>query len=95
VVLGGFGRIDTLLNVARVNHRMPAENLTEADYDFILDVNLKGPFLLSLRSASTGSPCRKYGTPWTRSSTANDPDDLDTAASPRFSAQRAPRLSTR
>jgi NAD(P)-dependent dehydrogenase (short-subunit alcohol dehydrogenase family) len=27
---------------------MPAERLTEADYDFILGVNLKGPFLLSL-----------------------------------------------
>jgi NAD(P)-dependent dehydrogenase (short-subunit alcohol dehydrogenase family) len=47
-VVGEFGRIDTLLNVAGVNRRMPAERLTEADYDFILDVNLKGPFLLSL-----------------------------------------------
>jgi NAD(P)-dependent dehydrogenase (short-subunit alcohol dehydrogenase family) len=47
-VLGEFGRIDTLLNVAGVNRRMPAEALTEADYDFILGVNLKGPFLLSL-----------------------------------------------
>jgi NAD(P)-dependent dehydrogenase (short-subunit alcohol dehydrogenase family) len=47
-VLGEFGRIDTLLNVAGVNRRKPAEQLTEDDYDFILDVNLKGPFLLSL-----------------------------------------------
>lgn len=47
-VLRDFGRIDTLLNVAGVNRRMPAERLTEADYDFILDINLKGPFLLSL-----------------------------------------------
>ena len=43
-----FGRIDTLLNVAGVNRRMPAEQLGEDDYDFIMDVNLKGPFLLSL-----------------------------------------------
>jgi gluconate 5-dehydrogenase len=43
-----FGRIDTLLNVAGVNRRMKAEKLTEADYDFIVDINLKGPFLLSL-----------------------------------------------
>ncbi len=43
-----FGRIDTLLNVAGVNRRMKAERLTEADYDFIVDINLKGPFLLSL-----------------------------------------------
>jgi len=47
-VLGEFGRIDTLLNVAGVNRRMPAEQLSEADYDFIMDINLKGPFLLSL-----------------------------------------------
>lgn len=43
-----FGRIDTLLNVAGVNRRMRAEKLTEEDYDFIVDINLKGPFLLSL-----------------------------------------------
>lgn len=43
-----YGRIDTLLNVAGVNRRMPAERLSEDDYDFILDINLKGPFLLSL-----------------------------------------------
>jgi gluconate 5-dehydrogenase len=46
--LKDFGRIDTLLNVAGVNRRMKAEKLTEADYDFIVDVNLKGPFLLSI-----------------------------------------------
>jgi NAD(P)-dependent dehydrogenase (short-subunit alcohol dehydrogenase family) len=43
-----FGRIDTLLNVAGVNRRMKAEKLTEDDYDYIVDINLKGPFLLSL-----------------------------------------------
>ena len=47
-VLDEFGRVDTLVNVAGVNRRMPAERLTEDDYDFILDINLKGPFLLSL-----------------------------------------------
>jgi NAD(P)-dependent dehydrogenase (short-subunit alcohol dehydrogenase family) len=47
-VVKDFGRIDTLLNVAGVNRRMKAEKLTEADYDFIVDINLKGPFLLSL-----------------------------------------------
>ena len=46
--VGDFGRIDTLVNVAGVNRRMKAEKLTEADYDFIVDINLKGPFLLSL-----------------------------------------------
>jgi gluconate 5-dehydrogenase len=47
-VLGDFGRVDTLINVAGVNRRMPSERLTAADYDFVMDVNLKGPFLLSL-----------------------------------------------
>jgi gluconate 5-dehydrogenase len=47
-VLAEFGRIDTLVNVAGVNRRMPAEQLREDDYDFILDINLKGPFLLSM-----------------------------------------------
>jgi gluconate 5-dehydrogenase len=47
-VFDRFGRVDTLLNVAGVNRRMKAERLTEADYDFIVDINLKGPFLLSL-----------------------------------------------
>jgi NAD(P)-dependent dehydrogenase (short-subunit alcohol dehydrogenase family) len=47
-VLSGFGHVDTLINVAGVNRRMPAERLTEDDYDFIVDINLKGPFLLSL-----------------------------------------------
>jgi NAD(P)-dependent dehydrogenase (short-subunit alcohol dehydrogenase family) len=47
-VLGDHGRVDTLLNVAGVNRRMKAERLKEADYDFIVDINLKGPVLLSL-----------------------------------------------
>lgn len=42
------GRVDTLLNVAGVNRRMKAEKLREDDWDFIVDINLKGPFLLSL-----------------------------------------------
>lgn len=46
-VIEQFGRIDTLVNVAGVNRRMPSERLTEEDWDFIVDINLKGPFLLS------------------------------------------------
>src|SRR5439155_10108781 len=37
----------TLINVAGMNRRMPAEKLTEADFDFVMDINFKGPFLLS------------------------------------------------
>jgi NAD(P)-dependent dehydrogenase (short-subunit alcohol dehydrogenase family) len=47
-VLAEHGHIDTLINVAGVNRRMLAEQLSEADYDFILGINLKGPFLLSV-----------------------------------------------
>jgi NAD(P)-dependent dehydrogenase (short-subunit alcohol dehydrogenase family) len=45
--LAKFDHIDTLINVAGVNRRMLAEKLSEDDYDYILDINLKGPFLLS------------------------------------------------
>src|SRR5687768_13994919 len=37
-VLGECGHVDTLINVAGVNRRKPAETVTEEDYDFILDV---------------------------------------------------------
>jgi NAD(P)-dependent dehydrogenase (short-subunit alcohol dehydrogenase family) len=46
-VLAEFGRIDTLVNVAGVNKRKRAETFTVEEYDFILDINLKGAFLLS------------------------------------------------
>ncbi len=42
-----FGRIDTLVNVAGVNRRKPAVEVTQDDYDFVLDINLKGAFFLS------------------------------------------------
>jgi gluconate 5-dehydrogenase len=47
-VVKQFGRIDVLLNVAGVNRRMRSENLTEDDYDFVVDINQKGAFLLAL-----------------------------------------------
>ena len=46
-VIGEFGRIDVLLNVAGVNRRKRVETVTEEDYDFILDINLKGAFLVA------------------------------------------------
>ena len=42
-----YGRIDTLVNVAGVNRRKPALEITEQDYDFVMDINLKGAFLMS------------------------------------------------
>jgi gluconate 5-dehydrogenase len=46
-VLGDHGRIDTLLNVAGVNRRMRVEQYSVEDYDFILDINLRGAFLVA------------------------------------------------
>lgn len=46
-VIGEFGRIDTLLNVAGVNRRIPAEKIEEDDFDFIMNINLKGAFLMA------------------------------------------------
>jgi NAD(P)-dependent dehydrogenase (short-subunit alcohol dehydrogenase family) len=46
-VLQKVDRIDTLINVAGVNRRRPSADVSEEDYDFILDINLKGAFLLS------------------------------------------------
>lgn len=40
-----FGRVDILINNAGTNIRGPIEQLTEADWDTVVDTNLKGPFL--------------------------------------------------
>ena len=42
-----FGRLDVLVNNAGVNIRNPALEFTEADWDFVTDVNLKGAFFLA------------------------------------------------
>ena len=42
-----FGPLDTLVNVAGVNRRKLATEVTEDDFDFIMDINLKGCFFLS------------------------------------------------
>jgi len=46
-VIGAYDRIDTLLNVAGVNKRQRAEIFLVEDYDSILNINLRGAFLLS------------------------------------------------
>ena len=42
-----FGRIDVLVNNAGVNKVQPALDVTEADFDYIVDVNFKGTFFMS------------------------------------------------
>lgn len=44
-VIREHGRVDTLLNVAGVNKRMKVEQYTVDEYDWILDINLRGAFL--------------------------------------------------
>ena len=46
-VISELERIDTLVNVAGVNRRMKAEDYTADDYDFVMDINLRGAFFLS------------------------------------------------
>jgi NAD(P)-dependent dehydrogenase (short-subunit alcohol dehydrogenase family) len=42
-----LGHIDTLINCAGVNRRKPALEMTEQDYDFVLDINMKGAFFVA------------------------------------------------
>ena len=42
-----FGRIDILINNAGVDAAAPAIDYTEADFDFVLDVNLKAYFFFA------------------------------------------------
>ena len=50
-VWGAFGRIDVLVNNAGYNSPKPAWDYTEAEFDYITDVNLKGAFFLTARVA--------------------------------------------
>ncbi|MEX0762312.1 MAG: SDR family NAD(P)-dependent oxidoreductase [Dehalococcoidia bacterium] len=46
-VLRAHGSIDVLVNNAGINKQGPVDTVTEADWDDVLAVNLKGPFLCS------------------------------------------------
>jgi NAD(P)-dependent dehydrogenase (short-subunit alcohol dehydrogenase family) len=46
-VLRQHGRIDTLVNVAGVNIRQPAERFSEEQFDFVMDINLRGAFFMA------------------------------------------------
>src|SRR5215217_1498184 len=46
-VLDRMGQIDILVNVAGVNRRRPSTEITEEDWDTVLDLNLKGLFFTS------------------------------------------------
>jgi NAD(P)-dependent dehydrogenase (short-subunit alcohol dehydrogenase family) len=42
-----LGPVDILINSAGINIRGPIQELSEADWDAVIDTNLKGPFLCS------------------------------------------------
>lgn len=43
--VAAFGQIDILVNAAGVVHSAPVTAITEADWDRVIDINLKGTFL--------------------------------------------------
>jgi NAD(P)-dependent dehydrogenase (short-subunit alcohol dehydrogenase family) len=53
-------RLDILVNNAGVNIRGPIEELAEADWDQVIDTNLKGPWLCS-RAAAPIMKAQRYG----------------------------------
>jgi len=46
-----FDRLDVLVNSAAIMERKPFLDITEADWDRVLDINLKGPFLCAQQAA--------------------------------------------
>jgi NAD(P)-dependent dehydrogenase (short-subunit alcohol dehydrogenase family) len=55
-----LGPIDILINNAGINIRGAVEQLTEQDWDMVLDTNLKGPFLCA-RAIGPGMVSRGWG----------------------------------
>jgi NAD(P)-dependent dehydrogenase (short-subunit alcohol dehydrogenase family) len=59
-VEAGLGAVDILVNNAGVNIRGASAELTEADWDAVIDTNLKAPFLIS-RALGPGMGQRGWG----------------------------------
>ncbi|OLO37916.1 hypothetical protein BTR23_13345 [Alkalihalophilus pseudofirmus] len=51
IVENEFGKVDVLINGAGVNVTKPAVDVTENEWDYILDINLKGLFFCCQRAA--------------------------------------------
>ena len=54
-----FGRLDILVNNAGMNARQPIDEVTEENYDRIMDVNLKDHFLSQKAARYEKERCRK------------------------------------
>lgn len=57
---GALGPLDILVNNAGINVRAPAHEMTERDWDAIVDINLKAPFLCA-REVLPGMCQRGWG----------------------------------
>ncbi len=58
--LDTFGRVDILVNNAGINIRRPIEQLEEAEFDQVIDINLKGPWLCC-RAVAPAMKRQKWG----------------------------------
>jgi NAD(P)-dependent dehydrogenase (short-subunit alcohol dehydrogenase family) len=52
VVLDRVGRLDVLVNNAAIDFTVPIEELSSAQWDAVIGVNLRAPFLLSKHAAA-------------------------------------------
>ena len=50
-VVNDFGRLDILINNAGIRRRQPALEVTEENWDAVIDTNLKGPFFCAQAAA--------------------------------------------
>jgi NAD(P)-dependent dehydrogenase (short-subunit alcohol dehydrogenase family) len=50
--VGAFGSVDVLVNNAGRTRFGPPEEVTEDDWDYVMDTNLRGPFFLTVAAAS-------------------------------------------
>ena len=72
-VKADFGRVDILVNSAGVFYPTPVGGTSEADYDRMMDINLKGlffcvnevaPLMIAPRAAAASSTCPRLLASW-------------------------------